>query len=74
MILQTLLLSIVAITPLEVDPALSSLNGTFEQSTFMPGAIIAAWGPCDGCTEDLNNDGNVDVNDLLEVIANWSGS
>ncbi len=43
MIFQTLLLSIVAITPLEVDPALSSLNGTFEQSTFMPGTIIGNW-------------------------------
>ena len=47
MILQTLLLSIVAITPLEVDPALSSLNGTFEQSTFMPGTIIGNWNEVD---------------------------
>ena len=37
-------------------------------------AIIAAWGSCDGCSEDLNYDGFVNVTDLLEVIGFWSGS
>ena len=34
-------------------------------------AIIAVWGPCQGCDEDLTGDGYVNVTDLLEVIANW---
>jgi hypothetical protein len=37
-------------------------------------AVIAAWGPCQDCMEDLNNDSVVDVSDLLEIIGNWSGS
>ena len=37
-------------------------------------ALIAVWGPCKGCIEDLNNDGIVNVTDLLEVIGNWTTS
>ena len=28
-------------------------------------------GPCDGCDEDFNNDGSVDVSELLSVIEGW---
>ena len=35
--------------------------------------VILAWGACDGCPEDLNNDGVVDVLDLLTVILGWGG-
>ena len=34
-------------------------------------AIIAAWGPCEGCDEDVTGDGFADVSDLLSVIAAW---
>ncbi|MHC5113180.1 MAG: right-handed parallel beta-helix repeat-containing protein, partial [Planctomycetota bacterium] len=33
--------------------------------------IIAAWGPCPGCLEDLNGNDVVDFADILVVIANW---
>ena len=36
-------------------------------------AIIAAWGPCSGCSEDITGDGVVDVNDLLAGLAAWTG-
>ena len=32
-------------------------------------AVIAAWGPCSGCSADINGDGVVDVADILAVIA-----
>ena len=34
-------------------------------------AVIATWGPCKFCPEDFNEDGIVDVSDLLMVISNW---
>jgi hypothetical protein len=39
-------------------------------------AVIAAWGPCTGCPEDIavgscGGDGTVGTADLLSVIANW---
>jgi hypothetical protein len=34
-------------------------------------AIIEAWGACSGCSADLNDDGNVNVSDLLEVVGAW---
>ena len=33
------------------------------------GRILAAWGACDGCPEDLGGSGAVDFEDLLEVRA-----
>ncbi len=35
-------------------------------------SLISAWGPCAGCSEDLDNSGTVDVTDLLIIIGNWS--
>ncbi len=34
-------------------------------------AVIAAWGNCTGCSEDLDDDGLVGITDLLIVLANW---
>lgn len=34
-------------------------------------ALLAAWGPCEGCLEDSNGDGLVNVTDLLNLLANW---
>jgi glucose/arabinose dehydrogenase len=34
-------------------------------------AVILAWGPCDGCLEDLDGDDIVGVQDLTLVILNW---
>ncbi|MDE1038645.1 MAG: hypothetical protein OR996_07350, partial [Phycisphaerales bacterium] len=34
-------------------------------------AITGAWGPCDGCVEDIDDSGEVNVSDLLTVIAAW---
>ncbi len=34
-------------------------------------AVLVAWGPCTGCSEDVNDDDVVGINDLLIVLANW---
>lgn len=34
--------------------------------------VVDQWGPCDGCTADLDQSGSVGIDDLLEVIGNWS--
>jgi hypothetical protein len=34
-------------------------------------AVLAAWGPCDDCPEDINDDGVVDIDDLFDVLAQW---
>jgi len=36
------------------------------------GALLAQWGPCDGCNADLNGDGVVDGADLGILLANWT--
>ena len=33
--------------------------------------VLADWGPCGGCTTDLNGNGDVGTDDLLIVIAAW---
>jgi hypothetical protein len=33
--------------------------------------LLAAWGQCSDCPEDLNGDGVVDTADLLTLLANW---
>jgi hypothetical protein len=38
-------------------------------------ALILAWGPCvpsEPCPADVDGSGEVDVNDLVLVILNWS--
>lgn len=34
-------------------------------------AILAAWGACDNCPEDITDDGLVDIDDVFEVLAAW---
>ncbi len=34
-------------------------------------ALLAAWGPCDDCPEDLDGDGTVGIVDFLLLLANW---
>ncbi len=43
MITVTLITSLLALTPLELDSSLSSIDGTFEQSMSMPGSLIGNW-------------------------------
>ncbi len=31
-------------------------------------AILAAWGPCNNCPEDINLDGTVNVLDLIQLL------
>jgi len=47
MIFQAMLVSFLVLTPLELDPNYSSIVGSFEQSTFMPGTIIGNWDEVD---------------------------
>ena len=34
-------------------------------------AVLAGWGPCNNCPEDIDRDGLVNFVDLLQVLANW---
>ena len=34
-------------------------------------SLLAQWGPCDGCLQDLDGDGQVGVFDLLTLLAQW---
>ena len=33
--------------------------------------LLAAWGPCPGCPEDLDGNGVVNTADLLTLLAEW---
>ncbi len=35
-------------------------------------ALLAKYGPCDGCLEDLDGNHAVDFNDILSLLASWS--
>ncbi len=34
-------------------------------------SVLAEWGPCPGCPEDIDGSGDVGFNDLLEVLGQW---
>ena len=34
-------------------------------------AVLAAWGPCPGCPEDLDGNGSVGFTDLNTLLAGW---
>ncbi|MHC4414980.1 MAG: PQQ-dependent sugar dehydrogenase [Planctomycetota bacterium] len=34
-------------------------------------SLLAAWGPCNGCPQDLDGDGQVGITDLLILLAQW---
>ncbi len=43
-------------------------NGEVETQDL---ALLAAWGVCGCCAEDIDGDGNVGITDFLELLANW---
>ena len=34
--------------------------------------MLAEWGACSGCSSDIDGNGQVDFNDLLTLLGNWS--
>ena len=46
--------------------ACDDANGTFEDGLIECEGVV-----CNGCPADLNGDGSVEVNDIIEVIASW---
>ena len=52
-----------------------SIPGDFNQDGSVDGAdltmLLSAWGPCDGCIEDITGDGQVGGADLTTVLTNW---
>ena len=57
---------LVAAQPIPGD---TNADAVVDMADFM--AVIAAWGNCTGCSEDLDDDGVVGITDLLIVLANW---
>ena len=57
---------LVAAQPIPGD---TNADAVVDMADFM--AVIAAWGNCTGCSEDLDDDGLVGITDLLIVLANW---
>jgi len=59
--------------PAQIVPA--DLNGDGGVDGADLGALLGAWGPCEGaCEADLNGDGAVDGADLGTLLGAWSGS
>lgn len=46
--------------------ACEDANGIFEGELIECGDVV-----CEGCPADLNGDGSVEVNDIIEVISSW---
>ena len=53
----------------EQIPGDANADGVVDMVDFL--AVLAAWGNCAGCSEDLDDDGVVGITDLLIVLANW---
>ena len=34
-------------------------------------AVLAAWGPCEECLEDIDGNGIVNVTDVLALLGAW---
>jgi hypothetical protein len=47
-------------------------NGEVEFTDLL--AVLAAWGPCSRCPEDIDEDGDVGFVDLLSVLVSWGGA
>ncbi|MHC4428333.1 MAG: hypothetical protein ACYS0D_06985 [Planctomycetota bacterium] len=56
---------------LRIGPVTGDFNEDGTVSTADLLQLIAAWGPCQGCPEDLDGDGEVATSDLLILIGNW---
>lgn len=59
----------VLLTPSETVPGDVDGNCSVDIDDLF--AILGFWGPCEGCPEDLNQDGVANTLDLLIVIMNW---
>ena len=55
-----------------VSPVAGDANGdgTIDILDFL--SVLAAWGPCAGCPQDFDENGDVGINDLLILLANWT--
>ncbi len=64
--------------PDDCDFAPADIDGNGAVDIFDLLDLLAAWGPCPGCPEDITDaigvgpDGAVDVFDLLEMLAAWT--
>lgn len=57
---------------LAIDP-IGDVNGDGDADLADLLALLAAWGRCDGCPEDLDGDGAVGFPDLLLLLGSWTG-
>ncbi len=57
----------------QVEPKLvGDVNGDGVVDTADLLAVLAAWGPCTGCPEDVDTDGEVGFTDLILLLTNWT--
>jgi hypothetical protein len=57
--------------PDECDPTCPDLDGDLVVGFADLLAVLADWGPCEGCPTDLDYDGAVGFGDLLIVLSAW---
>jgi glucose/arabinose dehydrogenase len=60
---------IVPVTPTQSENDLNC-DGAVDFTDLL--ALLSAYGPCDGCFEDLDGNHEVDFNDILTLLADWS--
>jgi hypothetical protein len=61
---------VVLLRPISPAPGDTDCNARVDMDDLLH--VITAWGPCLGCSADLNGDHSVNVEDLVLVITNWS--
>jgi len=59
---------IIPVTPTISD---ADINCSGAVDVFDLLAMLASWGPCDGCAADFGGDHQVSVTDLLQLLAEW---
>lgn len=52
-----------------ISPADFNCNGAVNTADLL--SLLAVWGTCDGCIQDLNGDGEVGTADLLMLLGEW---
>jgi uncharacterized membrane protein len=60
---------VVLMRPVSPAPGDTDCNTRVDMDDLLH--VITAWGPCLGCSADLNGDHSVNVEDLMLVITNW---